>query len=627
MLSVPGLQPLRRDLLGSALSVYEDYLTRRGRDPGLSAALASVHLKAARIHFELGDRAAAEKDYRGALSLYEALAQADPAPEPRNGLAECHYGLAMCGPAGDPRRDALLRSATIREELVAARPTDTRLREDLARSYQALGEGLLAAVLRKQPAPAGGVTSDQAQAESQQAAKQVNEALDWFLKARDIAASLVGDHPDDPAYRHDFARNLGQIAECLCKLGRHQDETIIRPMAIDHARAAYEQAPRMVAYGRHYGHLLMREGDNLNSQKRYDESIRSLWQAVQVQEKLIRENPAVPDLARELPTTYFYILKSGTNQGDPSGPVRRLRQSCDLIGELPLRGPDQLYVLTQLLALRATKPDPSRPHDEDEARQRRDFDLAAEALRRAIAGGFGSQSDINALRNNARLYFPSLLGRQDVTGMLKELEARLKADALVAEKTSNLNVPAARPLRRMPGADAAHRRLQADLAASEHAIALIHFEMSTTLQKQGDFAAAVSPLQKASDRFQALRQALPGDPLLARQHGISLRSLAVSLRDSQRPVEAPLALWPGRCSPLTSRCGTRARAPSTTWALIAPWCWPCSTKGPPRTGRNSQRGPWDTSEGPSRAIRIVSSCKSLPTAASIRSAAAPISAS
>ena len=546
LLSVPGLQTLRRDLLGSALSFYEDYLARRGRDPGLRFALAAVHLKAAKIQLELGDRAAAEKDYRGALALYQALAQADPAPEARSGLAECHYGLAMCGPAGNPRHDALLRSATIRQELVAAQPTDRRLREDLARSYQALGEGQLAAVVRTQPAAAGGGMSAQAQALSQQAAKQVKEALDWFLKARDIAASLVGDHPDDPAYRHDFARNLGEIAECLCKLGRHEDETMVRPMAIDHARAAYEQAPHEVAYGRLYGHLAMREGNNLASQDRYEESIRSLWQAVQVQEKLIRENPAVPDLPRELLTTYLNIGRFGLHQGGaPSDLVQRLRQACELIEGLPVRGPDQLYVLTQLLALRATKPEPSRPHDEDEARRRRDWDVAADTLRRAIAGGFGGQSDINALRNNARTHFPSLLARQDVAGNLNELEARLKADALVAQKTNpapratpNPNVSAARPVSKTQDADAAHRRLQADLAASERAVALIHFEMGTTLQKQGDFAAAVSPLQRASEHFHALRQELPGDPLLTRQHGINLRLLAVALRDSQRPIEA-----------------------------------------------------------------------------------------
>jgi serine/threonine-protein kinase len=534
LLSVPGLQTLRRDLLGSALSFYEDYLARRGRDPGLRSALAAVHLKAAKIHQELGDRVAAEKDYRSALALYEVLAQADPGPDARSGLAECHYGLAMCGAAGDPRRDALLRSATIRQALVAARPKDTRLREDLARSYQALGESQLAAVV-----------AASAQAPSLQAARSVTEALDWFVKARDLAASLVKDHPDDPAYRHDFAENLGQIAECLCKLGRHQDETIIRPMAIDHARAAYEQAPHQVAYGRLYGHLATRQGNNLSSQKRYDESLRSLWQALQVQEKLIRENPAVPDLPRALFPTYHYVLHVGTDMGDPSDLVPRLRQSCDLLEALPVRGPDQLFVLTQLLALRSTRPEPSRPRDEDDARRRRDLDAAADALRRAIAGGLSDANDINTLRSNARLDFPSLLSRPDVAGMLTELDARRKAGGLVAQKpnpapgsTPNPIVPAARPVSTTQDAEAAHRRLQADLAASEHAIALVRYAMGTTHQKLGDLAVAVTSLHEASERFQALRTARPYDQVLAREHGVILRFLAVTLRDSQRPTEA-----------------------------------------------------------------------------------------
>ncbi len=479
MLTVPGLQTLRRDLLRSALSFYTDYLSRRGQDPDLRAALAAVHLKAAKIHLELGDRAAAEQDYRGALPLYEALSRAVPADaEAKNGLAECHYGLGTCGAAGKRRRDSLLRSATIRQELVAARPTDTRLREDLARSYQALGE-------------------------SQWSDKQVKDALDSFLKARAIAASLVGDHPDDPAYRHDFARNLGQIAECLCTLGRHKDETIVRPMAIDHARAAYEQAPQVVAYGRLYGHLLMREGDNLGSQGRYEESTRSLRQALQVEEKLIRENPAVPDLARELASTYIEIVANLPPERRPPDSVPLLRQAGELLEALPLRGPDQLYALAQLLALRGGKPDPARPRDEDEARRQRDFDLAAEALGRAIAGGF---RDINELRSRGRTYFPSLLARPDVTAMLTELEARVKAEALAREtspapgETPKSTAAAARDVQKTQGAaatDSAHRRLQADLAASEHAIALIHFEMGKTLHGKGDFDAALAEIREA----------------------------------------------------------------------------------------------------------------------------------
>jgi serine/threonine protein kinase len=264
LLTVPGLQPLRRDLLKSALVFYEDYLKTRSQDPVLQSALAAVHLKAARIHLELGQPAQAEADYRNALALYEALSKAAlPELQFQNGLAESDLGLGQHAAAREQRRNYLLRSVNVREKLVAVQPADTRIREDMARSYQALGEQEL---------------TD----------KQVREALRAFLKARDIEASLVRDHPDHSGYQHHFAENLGQIAECLCTLGRHQDETIIRPLAIEHARAAYEQAPQVVAHGRLYGALCTREGSNLRSQNRLVEGERAFRQAISIERALIR---------------------------------------------------------------------------------------------------------------------------------------------------------------------------------------------------------------------------------------------------------------------------------------------------------------------------------------------------
>jgi WD40 repeat protein/tetratricopeptide (TPR) repeat protein len=59
-----------------------------------------------------------------------------------------------------------------------------------------------------------------------------------------------------------------------------------------------------------------------------------------------------------------------------------------------------------------------------------------------------------------------------------------------------------------------------------------------TAFQQGRFAAAVVDLQKASEQFQALRRALPGDPMLATQLGTSLGFLASALWDLKRPDEA-----------------------------------------------------------------------------------------
>ena len=130
----------------------------------------------------------------------------------------------------------------------------------------------------------------------------------------------------------------------------------------------------------------------------------------------------------------------------------------------------------------------------------------------------------------ARIHFPTLLERDDVDSMLTELEARLKAEALVAQETAvapggtpNPNLVAARHLRKSQDAaaaiDAAHRRLQADLAASEHAIALIHLEMGKALKAKGDFDGALAEIREAT----RLR---PADSAFREQLDVTLKAKA-----------------------------------------------------------------------------------------------------
>jgi WD40 repeat protein/serine/threonine protein kinase/tetratricopeptide (TPR) repeat protein len=56
--------------------------------------------------------------------------------------------------------------------------------------------------------------------------------------------------------------------------------------------------------------------------------------------------------------------------------------------------------------------------------------------------------------------------------------------------------------------------------------------------QQGRFASAVTDLEQAGARLEALRRAHPSDPVLIRQYGMSLGFLASSLRNLNRPVEA-----------------------------------------------------------------------------------------
>ena len=138
--------------------------------------------------------------------------------------------------------------------------------------------------------------------------RKVREALAAFSKGRDIAASLVRDRPADPDSHRQFAENLAQIAECLCNLDRHQDETVVRPLAIEHALIAYKKAPQVLANGRLYAGLCDRDGGNLVSQSRNAEGIEAYRRAMEAYVTLARENPDAPDLVNSLTGCYLHVM-------------------------------------------------------------------------------------------------------------------------------------------------------------------------------------------------------------------------------------------------------------------------------------------------------------------------------
>jgi eukaryotic-like serine/threonine-protein kinase len=88
--SVPGLQPLRRDLLRSALRFYEDFVKERGDDPTLKAGLAAAQLRLARIQHEMGAEPDAQDSLRLAMELFETESRNLPDDLGlRDGLAKC----------------------------------------------------------------------------------------------------------------------------------------------------------------------------------------------------------------------------------------------------------------------------------------------------------------------------------------------------------------------------------------------------------------------------------------------------------------------------------------------------------------------------------------------------------
>src|SRR4029077_17223212 len=71
LLAVPGMRPLRRDLLESALAFYEEFLRRRGGDPSILVDLAATQFRVGQILSDLSEHEKARVALRRSVELYD----------------------------------------------------------------------------------------------------------------------------------------------------------------------------------------------------------------------------------------------------------------------------------------------------------------------------------------------------------------------------------------------------------------------------------------------------------------------------------------------------------------------------------------------------------------------------
>jgi tetratricopeptide (TPR) repeat protein len=136
LLDEPGMQPLRRRLLQSALDYHRRFIERRANDPDAIVDLAQSQVAMANVSRELGGLTEALHGYEAAIRLHRELDGRRPGdPEIRNSLAECNARIAQLQNQLNRRREALEncdRAIGLLEALVKDRPGNVRSRHNLA---------------------------------------------------------------------------------------------------------------------------------------------------------------------------------------------------------------------------------------------------------------------------------------------------------------------------------------------------------------------------------------------------------------------------------------------------------------------------------------------------------------
>jgi len=308
LLNEPGMQPLRRELLSTALRYYEDFVRDHAGDLGLEGELAHACVRAAGIHTTLGEHARAEPLYRKAIEIRESLARLDPTSDQRRReLADAYNSLATWqnwNRRTSETEPLFLKAIAIREKLTQTNPLDAGDQSELAVSYSYLSELY-------------NVVDGWTEAEAP------------LRRATEIRERLALEYPDVPRYQSDLAVSYHALAILQKNAGRRaESEQFFRKAIEIHERLVSDSptpdSERELAKSRKHLAVLQRDTGRL------EEAAESFKNVLEVHERLARENPTTIRHPRDLAACYSDVAKLRAVMGDDDEAENYFRKAVDL---------------------------------------------------------------------------------------------------------------------------------------------------------------------------------------------------------------------------------------------------------------------------------------------------------
>ena len=306
LLDVPGLQPLRLDLLKSALAFYDEFLKERGDDAAIQADLLQTRVRTGRILNILGRFDDARAAFQTAASGYEQALRDRHNHDDldlKAGLAEALHGAASSRTptSFDVLIQALHRSIALLEEVVAVRPGASRFKKDLAGYYNELG---LVATDAGNPL----VSSDA------------------YERCVTLRLELADETPDDPGVLEGLGASLFDlVASNGFRSSAAQRIRLVR-QAREFVRAALQVHPNDVNTLLRVCVLTRVLAYDLRSLGRQEQAVEELRGVIGLLEQKARENPEVPGPLsgyRWAAQHLADLLKEGGRTGEAAGVLRQ----------------------------------------------------------------------------------------------------------------------------------------------------------------------------------------------------------------------------------------------------------------------------------------------------------------
>jgi serine/threonine protein kinase/Flp pilus assembly protein TadD len=530
LLTAPGMQPLRLDLLRSALTFYEGFLKQHADDPSLRRELLATRLRAGRIQRELGRGDQATDAFQLALDGYtEALRDRPDDLDLKAGLGDATYELAWAQSTADARIRLLERAIALREERLKARPDDPQARKDLADAHNELGR-----------------------AHSRQSS--FDAVIAAYQRSALLRLDVAEARPDDPGLPSALAQSFNNIAVVLGSKGAPDQELAMYRQAVEFSEAAARLKPHDLAYGSSLGLLYANLSKSLWSSNRPADALVYLRKRAEHLLTRSRNNPAVGSAQIDAVNGPSDLADRLKELGRADEALRTLREAREAIERCPRGTAEELYACGSLRSFYAQRLKECRPDLPEDVRRERDevLDEAMLFLAQAVAAGY---SNADRFRTDQRLY--PLRDRDQFKALAAEVaaaKARASSKAVAAHGAPKAPAPVS------PDATTRAAQTRARRAALLQAIG----QVKTTL---GQPEEALPLLTEALEIQEALARDAPRDDAIEADLAHTRLALGDLHDKAGRPAQAR-ACWEQALPALTRLAGRTVDDPSP-WSDLA----------------------------------------------------------
>jgi serine/threonine protein kinase len=399
LLTAPGLQPLRRKLLASALEFYEAFTKDHPQSYGMQVQLAQAYLRIALVRHQLGQDELERESLSRAIELFEQLRRdgADTI-EVRSGLAQAY--------AGNFERP---KAVNLCLEILEDQPEHAKTRSLLGSLYHEL---------------------------TLEAFRRANEKATLYYNqlSQLVFRDLVKEFPDNARYLAQLALAYQAEGGLHAKQGDHREALAAYQIAVNYGAEAYLKSPQRMDSGRFLQDGLRYLAASQRRLEMHAEGVTTLQRRVDVCRKLAFDNPAVASLKADLCQSWVELAQQQRLTSDPEAANRSFRAAREVMENLPRETASEMFELAVVYGELATHPSDSlrTSKGENEAERLQNENAAITWLKNAIEAGF---SDASVLQSHRSLAV--LKTRDEFEDLLRGLKTLREAESLVSDSDNS----------------------------------------------------------------------------------------------------------------------------------------------------------------------------------------------